>query len=140
MGYNLFLDDYRNPDHVTWVSLPQVEWTIARSYQQFVETIAANGFPDFIAYDHDLSRQHMLDYFDVCEIEDQILDPLKLNYAKYKEKTGYDCAKWLISHCLAHNKDIPPYIVHSKNHIGRRNITDILENAKSGIDYVRKNS
>lgn len=126
--YCLFLDDQRIPETVTWVHLPKVKWVIVRDYDEFIKTIEEKGLPEFIAFDHDLGWQHMKDYLNVAPIEEQIPNPLKLNYNKYTEKTGYDCAKWLVNYCQENNLPIPNYAVHSMNHIGRRNIESYLEN------------
>jgi hypothetical protein len=128
--YNLFLDDERYPHKVTWVELPLVEWVIVRNYNEFVQQILTNGLPARITFDHDLAFEHMRDYFNVSKDEEKILDPLKLNYKKYTEKTGYDCAKWLVNYCIEHNLDIPEYFVHSMNVIGKRNIISYLESYK----------
>ena len=130
---NLFLDDERFPRNVTWVDLPLVEWTIVRNYNEFVRTISAHGLPLRISFDHDLGFEHMRDYFNVSAIENQIIDPLKLNYAKYKEKTGYDCAKWLVEFCIDKKLEIPEYYVHSMNSIGKRNIISYLESYKCNL-------
>ena len=42
-SYNIFLDDYRNPENVTWVKLPEVSWIIVRSYNAFVDIITKKG-------------------------------------------------------------------------------------------------
>ena len=46
-----------------------------RSFEEFVGYVTANGLPDYISFDHDLGE----------------------------EKSGYDCAKWLVEYCLDHN-------------------------------------
>ena len=90
-SYNIFLDDVRDPSDVTWVKLPKVSWIIVRSYKAFVDIITKKGIlPDFVAYDHDLSASHYGDGLHGDEID----------YAKYDEKTGYDCAKWLVYECF----------------------------------------
>ena len=109
MSYNLFLDDERNPnkflnDTRTWV--------IVRNHKQFVETITKNGLPQFISFDHDLADEHYTQTVD---------------YKKFKEKTGYECARWLIEYCMSQNKPLPNWQVHSMNPVGRINIQMILE-------------
>lgn len=128
MSYHLFLDDKRFPAEVNWVPMPIVRegWIIVRSYEDFVATILLRGLPAFIAFDHDLHFEHMRDYFEVAAIEDQILDPLKLNYSKYTHKTGYHCARWLTAWCKANHLEVPSFVAHSMNHIGARNISTWL--------------
>lgn len=45
---------------------------------------------------------------------------------KTKEKTGMDCAKWLIEYCITNNLKLPKFYCHSMNPIGKDNITSIL--------------
>ena len=45
-----------------------------------------------------------------------------------KEKTGYDCAKWLVEYCLDNDLSLPKYQVHSMNPVGKKNILDYLSN------------
>lgn len=108
MSYNLFLDDIRNPNKF----LKDIRtWVVARSYNEFVKIILKEGLPKFISFDHDLPfQQPDVDY--------------------YKERTGYDCAKWLIEYCNANGLDIPKYQVHSMNVEGTKNIKSVLESYK----------
>ena len=71
-----------------------------RSYTEFVKYILINGLPHLISFDQDQGE----------------------------EKTGYDCAKWLISYCLDNNLQLPDYQVHSQNPVGRQNIAYLLRN------------
>ena len=116
--YNLFLDDERLPHRVTWVNLPTGPWVVVRNYKEFCGYITKNGLPSFVAFDHDLS------------IEDQNKNP---STATFVEKTGMDCAKWLVEYCIENNKRFPGYEVHSMNVIGKVNIKSYIENFKSTI-------
>lgn len=71
-----------------------------RSYTEFVSFINHNGLPQLISFDHDLGQ----------------------------EKTGYDCAKWLVDYCLETNYPLPIVIVHSQNPVGKENIQKLLSN------------
>lgn len=116
--YYLFLDDVRVPTQVKWVDLPLIDpnsWIIVRNYNEFCEMILKNNLPEFICFDHDLSTEH----YDVNT------DP-----NTYKEKTGYDCAKWLIEYCRINKLEVPKYLVHSLNPIGAENISRYIENYK----------
>lgn len=116
--YNLFLDDCRIPSHVKWVDLPVCAYVLVRNYKSFVEFIKLRGVPKFISFDHDLADQHY--------------EPnSELDYSKYTEKTGYDCAKWLINYCLDNNLEFPNYCVHSFNPVGKQNIISLIENFKN---------
>lgn len=46
----------------------------------------------------------------------------------YVEKTGYDCAKWLVEYCINNNKSLPKYAIQSANPVGRENINSLLTN------------
>lgn len=81
---------------------------MVRSYAQFVAYIQANGLPARIAFDHDLS------YEDQNKTEG------------FKEKTGMDCAKWLVDYCIDKGLDLPEFYVHSFNVVGRMNIANLL--------------
>lgn len=128
--YNLFLDDERMPDDVQWEVLPLVEWTIVRNYKEFTDIIKKQGLPENIAFDHDLSDHHYKDYISVLKNKKDLTNPLRLNYAKYKEKTGLDCCKWLVEYCIKHNLKFPAYKVHSMNHYGKQNIISYIESYK----------
>ena len=122
MSYNLFLDDIRYPMTTKHVTLPNLEWKIVRSYNDFVKTINENGLPSYIAFDHDLAYEH---YQHGHETGFQ-----KFDYSNVKEKTGYDCAKFLVEYCIKLNLDVPKYIVHSMNPVGKENIISLLESYK----------
>ena len=124
--YNLFLDDERMPKNVTWVQLPLVEWTIVRSYDQFIKIIKDKGLPEFIAFDHDLADEHY-----VHSINANNGNTSGINYDQLREKTGYECAKWLVEYCREKDLNIPKYVVHSMSIVGKRNIIAYLENYKS---------
>lgn len=126
MSYKLFLDDERIPQRVTWTKLPLGPWTIVRNYDIFVKHITNFGLPSFVTFDHDLADEH----YPCFEPSGGINNMNKISYDKYKEKTGYDCAKWLCDYCAEHNLDFPAYTVHSMNPIGRENISNYIENYK----------
>jgi hypothetical protein len=111
------------------VELPLGPWEIVRNYQQFVDHITKNGLPSFVAFDHDLADEHYRPSM-------YNKDGHYTNYytdGTFKEKTGYDCAKWLIEYCINNNRIFPEYEVHSMNPIGKINIRSIVENFKATI-------
>lgn len=112
MSYALFLDDIRDPDSVTWIPLPKVQWLVVRNYDEFVATIKLRGMPVHISFDHDLADIHYL----------------TADESKYTEKTGLDCAKWLVNYCMDNSLQLPRFTVHSMNGVGAKNITNYLEN------------
>lgn len=116
----LFLDDIRVPtDCITYMhsrigdsnKIYLEDWDIAKDYSEFVEYIEKNGVPDIISFDHDLSDE----YYESNDVKN------------YKEKTGYDCAKWLCEYCLENKIPLPEYIVHSMNPIGSENILSVFK-------------
>jgi hypothetical protein len=118
MSYNLFLDDERLPHQVSWVQIPQKEvWAVVSSYEEFVLYITDWGIPKFVSFDHDLADEH---YGAMLRGDD--------DYGT--EKTGYDCAKWLVDKCVESDIKFPQYAVHSMNPVGSENITAYIENAK----------
>lgn len=132
MKYYLFLDDERIPTKVAWVQLPLVNWTIVRNYSQFVDIINNNGLPEAISFDHDLADEHYVEYSTSHDPNSPSYGHIQ--YDKFKEKTGYDCAKWLAQYCVDNNLPVPNYYIHTMNPIGGGNITSILENAKRLIN------
>ena len=122
--YNLFLDDVRIPTQVTWVRIPEDQhYTVVRSYKEFVETVNLLGIPKFVCYDHDLSDAH---YGDGLHGDD-------IDYNKYQEKTGYDCAKFLVHECFIKGVKHPPYVVHSMNPVGAKNIISYVESYNKSL-------
>ena len=119
-----FLDDIRNPEDVykyTKLSIYLEDWLIVRDYDSFIRAILYHGIPDTISYVHDLGD---------------------LN-TPGTEKTGYDCAKWLVNHFYDKNPDweklgriqkkslkfnFPSVYTHSANPIGSANIMGYVNN------------
>lgn len=119
MKYYLFLDDERKPSSVTWVQLPLVPWTIVRNYEDFVKVIDKQGIPHFITYDHDLGPQ--------AYNEGHFQKFLAFDYDNITEKTGMDCAKYLVSKCMDLGIKHPEcFWVHSMNPIGAENIQSYI--------------
>ena len=102
----LFLDDERDAEITVNNYLddpelyPNKEITQVYNYDQFVDWIEKNGIPDWIFFDHDLGE----------------------------EKTGMDCAKWLVAKLGAEKKRIPYYSIQSDNPCGAVNIDSLLKN------------
>lgn len=135
----LFLDDIRIPkDAIGLVSsnLNQFywdnDWSIVRNYFEFCNYIQKFGLPDFISFDHDLSDDHYNDLFS-DENWSKNDNDIVLKYDEYKEKTGYECAKWLVDWCLENEKSLPQFVVHSANPVGKQNIETYLNNAKKHL-------
>lgn len=75
-------------------------FVLVKNYEEFIEHINQNGLPELISFDHDLGE----------------------------EKTGYDCAKWLVEYCLNNKQTLPKYNVHSQNPVGKENIEMLFIN------------
>ena len=120
--YNLFLDDIRNPTSVVYTKLPSVSWITVRNYDEFVGVISQFGLPDIISFDHDLGLEH----YNVVDLSGKT----KIDYAKFKEKTGYDCALWLIEYCIKSSSGLPEFYCHSMNPVGKNNILSLLNQFK----------
>ena len=134
MGKNvkIFLDDIRTPVNTDWV--------VVRSYDEFVEKVRELGFEniDVISLDHDLGDTAMNEYFN------NVSPNYTLDYTHITEKTGMDCAKWLVDYYYDNynlaedlisrkNKKIigitfPKVYTHSANPIGSANIMGYINN------------
>ena len=109
----LYLDDYRTPPK---------GWIVVKNYNEFVDFIEKNGLPQQISFDHDLAEAH---YPWSPETEPSFSKGF-IDYAVYQEKTGYDCAQWLIDYCHKNKLTLPKWTVHSANYIGAENIENLL--------------
>lgn len=131
-SYILYLDDIRNPrdsfDRMKEGVYVRNDWVIVRNYTEFCEEIKSgfekNKFPSLISFDHDLGQEHMNYYFENGGHENPP-DPLQANFT---EKTGYDCAKWLVDFCMDRNILLPKFKCHSHNPVGKENILGLLTN------------
>lgn len=126
----VYLDDVRTPI--------EKDWVVVRSYNEFVEKILEIGLENIftISLDHDLGPSSMKEYFE------NVSPNYTLNYDKIEEKTGYDCAKWLVNHFYDKNPDrldnsrllkrekikFPTIYTHSANPIGSANIMGYINN------------
>lgn len=126
--YNLFLDDERNPKDVNWIDLPLVEWTVAKSYNDFVRIVSSLGLPRRVTFDHDLADEHYQEYHWMHS--EKNLKKGTFQYDKMKEKTGYECAKWLVEYCRERGYAFPEYYVHTLNPIGKENIIQFIESSQ----------
>jgi len=129
--YNIYLDDVRTP--------VSNEWVVVRNYDEFVNKIQELGFENIehISLDHDLGETAMAEYYNGIK-------NYTLNYDNIKEKTGLDCAKWLIDYYYDNihidgelisrstKKKLgiifPHVYVHSANPIGSANIMGYINN------------
>lgn len=122
--YFLFLDDFRNPNDVYWVRLPIKPYLVCRTFNEFVSTISTKGLPKFVSFDHDLGPLSYVEYL-------KAINTGKINYEDLPEKTGLDCAKWLVEYCDNNSLDFPDYEVHSMNPYGKENIISYISSFKN---------
>lgn len=125
---NLFLDDKRTPieafTYTKDVRYLELKWVTAKSYDKFVSIIERRGVPDVVSFDHDLADEHYRNQENPWSVDGTI------DYFSYKEKTGYECAKWLCNYCLDNKIRFPEYMIHSWNGIGSNNIKYYIKNFK----------
>jgi hypothetical protein len=121
MKHKIYLDDVRTPI--------DPEWIVVRSYDEFVAKVNELGLDNIetISLDHDLGDSAMQEYYT------NVSPNYTLNYDNIKEKTGYDCAKWLVEHWFEvrhpHQRGYFPTIyTHSANPIGSANIMGYINN------------
>lgn len=124
----LYLDDVRTPTE----TLPNAHpWVVVRDYDSFVEHINSHGIPDVISFDHDLADEHMADYYSQV-LENNYQIP---NYDSFKEKTGLDCARYLIRYSERTGQPIRTCIVHSHNPVGGENIMNEINGFKKHMGW-----
>lgn len=118
----LFLDDRRNPfimNSIVPTGVSRVLWV--RNYDEFVTWIYQNGLPDAVSFDHDLAPEHYTPayFWDDYEESRKYQEWKK---PQYVEKTGEDCADWLIEYVENNDVTVPKLFVHSANPVGADNI------------------
>ena len=118
----LWLDDVRDPFQNDWLNFSPIGKNVGvvwvTTYQEFIDWIMFYGLPDAVCFDHDLSD---LQAFKSSYPE--MVEDIACN-----EKTGYDCAKWLVEYCINNDKSLPEYAIQSANPVGRENINSLLMN------------
>ena len=127
----IYLDDVRTPKDSTWI--------LVRTFDQFVNKVNEIGLANIesISLDHDLGDSAMSEY------HRNVSPNFTLNYDNILEKTGYDCAKWLVNTFYDRNPDwaakpravkrakvlpFPTVYTHSANPIGSANIMGYINN------------
>lgn len=111
----IYLDDVRTPNDKSWV--------VVRNYEEFISKVNEIGLQDIemISLDHDLGDSAM------SEWHKNVYHNYTLNYDNITEKTGYDCAKWLVEQWLNKRPWVQVY-THSANAIGSANIMGYINN------------
>ncbi len=111
----VYLDDVRTP--------VDKDWVVVRSYDEFVDKVNEIGLNkiEVISLDHDLGDTAM------AEWHRNVYHNYTLDYNNIKEKTGYDCAKWLVNQWMEGEPVVDVY-THSANAIGSANIMGYVNN------------
>ena len=111
----VYLDDVRTP--------VDKDWVVVRSYDEFVDKVNEIGLNkiEVISLDHDLGDTAM------AEWHRNVYHNYTLDYNNIKEKTGYDCAKWLVDQWME-GKTVVDVYTHSANAIGSANIMGYVNN------------
>lgn len=134
--YRLFLDDIRTPmdawKYTGFDPYFNQYWKIVRNYEEFTDNILReykkSNFPELIGFDHDLSFEHYSDMMGNAEEYNKLSKT-------FQEKTGMDCAKWLVEFCMNNDLKLPEFYVHSMNPVGKENIESYLNNFKRRYEY-----
>ena len=111
----IYLDDVRTPIDKDWI--------VVRNYDQFILTVQEIGLANIgvISLDHDLGDSAM------SEWHTNVYHNYKLDYDNITEKTGYDCAKWLVGQWM-NGEPVCDVYTHSANAIGSANIMGYINN------------
>jgi len=113
---SIYLDDIRTPNDERWI--------ICRNYDEFVDKVNEIGLDniEIISLDHDLGETAIREYFK------NVTNNYILNYDNIHEKTGYDCAKWIVEKSIETGINLPTILTHSANPIGSANIMGYINN------------
>ena len=124
----LLLDDIRDCQMTFNITKNSIyllnDWDIVKNYDEFINYILKNGLPSVISFDHDLADEHYVpsEYWDNYDLSKEFQES-----QSYREKTGNDCAKWLLEYCYENNLKLPQCMVHSANPVGADNIRKTLK-------------
>ena len=111
----IYLDDVRTPVNTDWI--------VVRSYDEFVSKVNEITLDniELISLDHDLGDTA------ITEWHTNVYHNYKLDYNNITEKTGYDCAKWLVEQWM-NGARVVEVVTHSANAIGSANIMGYINN------------
>lgn len=115
--YNIYLDDVRTPTDPSWI--------VVRNYEEFVDKVQELGLSNIgmISLDHDLGESALQEW------RRNVVTNYIIDYSNITEKTGYDCAKWLVERWLD-GEPVVPVMTHSANAVGSANIMGYINNYK----------
>ena len=111
----IYLDDVRTP--------LDLDWIVVRNYDEFISKVKEIGLEniELISLDHDLGDTAMIEW------RRNVYHNYTLDYDNITEKTGMDCAKWLVNQWLE-GSPVVEVVVHSANAIGSANIMGYINN------------
>jgi hypothetical protein len=126
MKKRIYLDDIRTP-------VLKDEWVVVRSYEEFVDKITEIGLEniELISLDHDLGDSAMKEW------HKNVYHNYTLNYDNITEKTGMDCAKWLVEQWME-GELVVDVFVHSANAVGSGNMMGYINNFRH-INHLPQN-
>lgn len=114
----IFLDDRINPSDIFNRDLDfdyyQNDWTIVRTYDEFINIITNNDEITIISFDHDLTLNHYR-------------NEVNINYESMDEKCGYHCLKYFLENKFNPNVKLK---VHSFNPEGKKNMLRLIDEYK----------
>jgi len=112
----LYLDDVRTPK--------ADNWEVVRNYDEFIAHIKMNGLGAYevISLDHDLGEGAMVEYYT------NVKPNYELDYNRIPEKTGMDCARFLVAEAMNTKIPLPTIYIHSANPIGSANMIGYINN------------
>jgi hypothetical protein len=113
----IYLDDIRTPI--------ETDWVVVRNYDEFVSKITEIGLDDIelISLDHDLGDSAMREW------HTNVYHNYTLDYNNITEKTGMDCARWLVEQWL-NGAPVCQVMIHSANAVGSANMMGYINNYK----------
>jgi len=136
----LWLDDIRDPMVGDWLVFSplerpfEVHWV--KTYDEFKKWIMEHDMPDGVCFDHDLSdfqawKASCPENFNSAYEESLKLGKRdKWDEILAGEKTGMDCAKWMVDRVLDGHGLLPKWNIQSSNPAGADNIRGLLDNFK----------
>jgi hypothetical protein len=117
----IYLDDIRTP--------VDKDWLVVKNYEEFVKAVDSFDIDQIecISLDHDLDYTAMAEYFNSTD------DKRELNYELIKEKTGMDCAKYLVEKWINTGKTCK-VMIHSANEPGSINMKSYINSYKKSVN------
>ncbi len=114
----IFLDDRINPYDIFQRDMDfdyyNNDWTIVRTYDDFINLIENNDNINIISFDHDLTNDHYR-------------QESNINYDNMTDKCGYHCLKYFLENKFNPNTKLK---IHSFNPEGKMNMKNLINEHK----------